>query len=778
MSNYPKEVYKRLKALPKITSMFPLLYRMNDHTVLAKDGSLISLIELDGLDYTGMKDDQYNLLFNIRKRLFEKESAFYRLDIISRKTRISAKDKIDIDSDHDVLVMMKKAWRENFDVLYRTKHYIAISVNNGGFMSKVGSFVSSDYNINKQEELNRLVEEIKTELQDYSPRLLLKAELSSFYATQLNGRDTYLDATHWDQPLSNQPVSFDASQNFCTYGQHGDTLYSAWLSFSRYSEQLGSETIGRIFKLPYRFNIYQSFKTYPKTHAMKRFDDVAKELSNWGGGNETFANELIEFSDKVSADKLSLVKHTFCIEIIADSESEMNNNVRAIINAIESEGRTTLYRETRNIEALYWSRFPTMHEYNARGRDLSSENASHLASFNKVGEGFDTCGFGSRPVTLFKTEEGGQYSFTFHQTGEQKTDILGHTAVIGGTGSGKSTLISFLLANCLSYQDFKAICFDRLSGLRVFTEMFDGDYLDFPSEVEMNPFQMADNATNRMFLFSWLKRLGRIDDNDNSYNSRLNDLINTNFNALEKPQRGFSNLKVALGVEGGDLYQRFEQWLPNQSRGQFFNGQRDSLNFDKNIVTFDATYILDQPEILPDITDYVFHQIKSKVSESVVPHITFFDESPRYFQDEIFAKKMLEALNEERKKAGVVVLAAQKVEQYYKLPKGVGSELIGALAHIICYPEPSATKEMYCDFLGLNETEFAWVKNTNPSVRKILVKNRSTDSSVVLDVNLGNLKTRNYNLLKCFDSSSDAVFKLKNLKKEDPINWKLKYLRS
>lgn len=775
--NHAKELYKRLKAVPKLTSMFPLLFLKNDFTVVAKDGSYIAVLELDGIDYTGMKNEQYDLLYNIRKRLFERESPFYRLDIISRKSRIRAKDKIDTDTGHQILNMTKKAWQHNFDVLYRTKHYIAITVSSGGIMAKVGSVVSSDYHIDKDEELLRTIQEITAELETYNPKLLKGAELSSFYATQLNGRDTYLDAKHWDQPLSNQPVSFDAKKNYCTYGRHGDTLYSAWLSISRYSEEISNQTLERIFKLPYRFNIYQSFKPYQKSQAVKKFDDVAKEFSQWGGDNKHFIDQVIEFSDKVLADKATLVKHSFCIEVIAENIEELNRNVRDITNSISADGQTVLYRETRNIEALFWSRFPTMHGFNDRGRDLSSENTSHLASFNRVGEGFDTCGFGARPVTLFKTEEGGQYSFTFHQSGEQKHDILGHTAVIGGTGVGKSTLISFLISNCLSYDNFKAVCFDRMSGLRVFTEMFDGDYLDFPTEVEMNPFQMPDTETNRLFLFNWLKRLGQIGEDENKYNSQLHDLINTNY-SLDKADRCFENLEVSLGLKGGDLYNRFEQWLPSQSRGQFFNGKRDSFSFEKDIITFDATYILDQPEILPHVTDYIFHQIMSKVSESVLPHIIFFDESPRYFRDEIFARKMIEMLNEERKKAGVVVLAAQKAEQYYKLPNNVGRELIGALAHIICYPEPSATKEMYCDFLGFNESEYEWIKTTPPQSRKVMIKNRSTDSSVVLDIDLSSLKTRNYNLLDCFSSSISAVSKLKSVKRNDPVHWKLKYLRN
>lgn len=295
----------------------------------------------------------------------------------------------------------------------------------------------------------------------------------------------------------------------------------------------------------------------------------------------------------------------------------------------------------------------------------------------------------------------------------------------------------------------------------------------------MNPFQMTDNATNRMFLFQWLKRLGKIEDNDTSFNSDLNDLINMNFQ-LDKKDRNFNNLRDMLGREGSDFYNRFEQWLPNKSRGGFFNGVKDSFNFEKNIVTFDATYILDQPEVLPNITDYIFHQIMAQVSAEVLPHICFFDEAPRYFQEPIFAAKMLESLAEIRKKAGVCILAAQNTTQLTKLPKGVGSEVINALAHIICYPNPNATKEHYCEFLGFNETEYEWIKTTAQDAYKVIVKNRSTDSSVILDVNLTNLKTNTYNLLDCFNSSSGAVAKVKSLKGpayDNNKNWRLKYLR-
>ena len=191
---YAKNLYNKLVVLPHLTEMFPLMFIKGDHTVVAKDGTYSSVLSLSGLDYTGMKTNQYDLLYNIRKRLFEKESPFYRLDIVSKKNRVSAKDKIDTDCTDPILGLLKRTWQGGFDTLYRSKHYLTISVNNNNLLSKVGAMVSDDYKINKDEELTRLIDEIKSELSDYSPELLTNDALSSYYAAELNGRETYINA--------------------------------------------------------------------------------------------------------------------------------------------------------------------------------------------------------------------------------------------------------------------------------------------------------------------------------------------------------------------------------------------------------------------------------------------------------------------------------------------------------------------------------------------------------------------------------------------------------
>lgn len=754
--------------------MFPMLYRKNPRTGVCKNGSIVSVIRLQGSDYTGMSKEQYDLSFNVRKKIFEKEKDFVRLDTVSRKTRVNVNTQF-AETNDLIQSLMIKSWKKNFDVLYRTYHYIVITVHDGGLLAKVGKLVSNDYKVDADEELEIITNELMMELKDYSPHVLEDDELTSFFATMLNGKDTFASGKLWDQYLANTSLDFNPHLDYCQYGRNRDKRLSSWLTISNYPDKASQRTLDNVFCLPLEFNLYQSFQCYSQKQAANAFALRAKELMNWGTDNEDLAKELMELSDRVEAGKISFISHCFALEIFGNNEIELDKNVNLIRTALEKNG-ALFYRETTNIEALFWSRFPTMSAYNLRTRDITSENAAHFSTFNSIGEGFDTCGFGARPVTMFKTIEGGQYSFTFHQSPELKPDVLGHTGVIGGTGTGKTTLIAFLLANCLPYENFKTILFDRLQGLKIFTEMFDGDYLDFGEDVRMNPFLMNDTTSNRMFLASWLKRICRIDELDTQFDKKIEDAVRINY-SLDKSERSFEELAVVFGREGDELQERLRPWLSGGHFGNFFNSERDSFNFEKQIVTFDATLILDIPEVLPVVTDYIFHKIMMQVSEEVTPHVLFFDEAPRYFREKVFADRMLEGLKEIRKKAGVAILAMQDPQTLISLPDDKGYEVINALANYIIYPNRGATKAHYMDFLGLNDKEFEWVKESDPFGRKVLFKRRDSGSSVILDIDMSGLNTESYNLFKCFDSSVSSVNKLTKMQKEYPNNWRLRFLK-
>jgi len=776
--SHHKTLYKKLSKVKHISEMLPLWYRKDDRTIVCRDGSFVSVLKLTGKDYTGMSVDKYNAAYAARKAVFESNKDYIDVDIISIKRKQNAKARLP-QSDIFVLNLVNDAWSKNFDEVYRTSHYLVLTTKKLTKVQQVGKLLDASYNVDLEEELITIGRDLINQLDDYQPSYLEKGELNSFFASLINGRETETDSKILNDPtfnqcIANQSISFPPNKPYCLYGKNDDAIYSGWLSVANYPDKPSQKTLEGIFDLPAEFIVYQSFQGISEQSWLKKVEKKANQIKNFGKHSDNLIQDLKEVSDKVSNGEFSTVEHYFSLEVLAPTEEKLDEDISLLRSKLQNSG-ALYFRESLNIEPLFWSRFPTSQSFNVRHRPITSENAAHFATFNSIGEGFDTCAFGHRPVTLFKTTSGSQYSFTFHDTPQTEGQPLGHTAIFGGTNTGKSTLASFLTSQCLPFEGFKAIMFDRLHGLEVFTRMMDGDYLDFAENVDLNPFQIDDTIENRTFLNDWLARLLGVDERDTESLNRIDTIVRTNFK-MDRSDRGFEALETMFGKEGSELRERLVQWLPGGSYGSYFNGTRDSLRFEKDIVSFDASLVLEMPDLLPHLTDYLFNRIWNMVNSKPVPHLIFMDEAQRYMVDRIFVNRTVEFGNEIRKRLGILMLAFQNASKMQNLPEGAGEILRDAMANFIIYPNRTADPKSYKEFLGLNETEFNWVRTTNPKSRQVLFKRRESGESVILDVNLASLNTTHFKLLDAFDSGANAVKKINKLRETHPEDWKQKYL--
>ena len=92
---------------------------------------------------------------------------------------------------------------------------------------------------------------------------------------------------------------------------------------------------------------------------------------------------------------------------------------------------------------------------------------------------------------------------------------VGHTLVLGATGSGKSFLLNFLLVSALQYAP-RVLILDLGGSYRWLTSFLGGGYLELsPSEaqdsvVRLRPFSLPATERSVQFLTSWIARLLRI----------------------------------------------------------------------------------------------------------------------------------------------------------------------------------------------------------------------------------------------------------------------------
>ncbi|EKF9824754.1 hypothetical protein O1D07_003366 [Vibrio cholerae] len=769
---YSQVLFERIKQNYRVSSTFPLTKLINGKFAKAKNGSLSAVIALTGVDYTGQKSEVVAQLARYRKQAFELKTNRVDVTIFSRKRELPRENAIILPKE-PVLRELVNKWEGQFKTSFKTTHFIVLTAKPMNTLDKVSSRIEASLNKSTSQILQESIDELLGALDSFAAHLLEGEAVSSFFATLLNGRETYVNATNWDVTLSNQALEFDRKQAYMIYGKNKESVYSGFLSIRAYPDQLTEAVLNDIYHFNLDFSVVQSFSPMSEELALKEMEKEEKRMKAADEFSEL--EELQQLKESILTGRTALVSHTFSVEVFSKNPDELEKSINLIKSKIERHG-LLCFRETTNIEPLFWSRFPTLHYLNTRSTDITSENAADLVTFAQVGEGFESNGFGARPITHFKTNYNSLFAFNLHNS-PAFDDTLGHTLLIGGSESGKTVLLSFLIANCLDYPNFRALLFDRLHGLEAFTRVFDGDYLDFSTDVELNPFAVDDTAANRSFLASWLKGLCQLDAKNPAHmelSNQIDDGVRRCFN-IDQSMRTFESCRLNFGKTNGEVDSRLKQWQKDGLNGRFFNGKRDSFDFSKRVLTFDATTILSMPDVLSPVTDYLFHQHTMDVSTKFTPHVVAFDESPRYFQDPIFAKKMVESIKEIRKQRGVVILAAQDAASYNNLGK-IGEEVIASLANYIIFPNPNGKAEDYIDFLGLNDTEFDWIKTNNPKGRKVLFKRISTGESVILDVNLSALNDGRYKFLNAFDSGTKAQMTLKSIMQSNPLGWKEQYL--
>lgn len=753
----------------RVEEMFPIIKVLDDgETCLTKEDDLVQVIDIQGRDYTGMDIDRAEFLFQIRKQVFE----MFGSDIVVSAHSLRHKLNKEINSerfDNPLLTEINAAWADQFTTTFRWRHTLVIRTAKQQFLDRLASKSHKKVDDLVREELQERLEEaadsVLQRLTEFKPRKLKGSDLKSYWATLINGKNTYvLDD---NQPLAEMMAGVDLywpeNEVFQEYVDT-PTRYSAWLCIKAYPSETSAKMLESLFQLPIEFGIYQSFSQLEKEKALSMVNERSNVTANFKKNGGIILLELNELANRIESEDIKIGFHSWAVQVFADSKDELGRSVGAIKNAIENKGIRVI-REKGLQEPLFWSTFPSLEHFNVRRRAVTTENIARFVTFSNAGEGLDSCSFGNAPVALLKTKTKSIYSFTFHASPEPQA--LGNTLVIGGSNTGKTTLISFLLGMCHKYPNFRAMCFDRLHGMEIFTRMVDGSFNDFTSQAEINPFQMPDNPLNRAFLVNWLQMITDHQDDDSM--AVASSIVSQSF-LLDPKSRNLNELTLAFGQKSkGSIRGAIDKWLPDNAYGSFFNGKTDALSFDKSLATFDMTLLLDMPDVLAAMSDYLFHRMKMAVLDQPGPYAIFVDELNKYIESPTFAPKIKETVSEIRKTNGIFIGAVQSAKTV--LQTAVGREIQASMASYLLFPDPTAEEQYYTgEGIGLNQSEFEWIKT--PSHREVMLKRRGGES-VILQTDLSSIGK----YLKAFDSSSSSISNLKKMMKQTD-NWKTDYLNT
>ena len=224
-------------------------------------------------------------------------------------------------------------------------------------------------------------------------------------------------------------------------------------------------------------------------------------------------------------------------------------------------------------------------------------------------------------VTTLQTTNGQPYYFNFHATHPAENSLgekaIANTMVIGKSGTGKTALINFLLSQVQKLDPSPTIFFfDKDRGAEIFVRACGGNYLALENgkPTGFNPFQCERTEENVQFLGNLIKVLA----GKSNYSSREEeDIFRAVESMLDTPMhlRNMTNFQKSLPNLGDDgLFIRMRKWTAGNALGWVFDNPRDTVDLSKaNIIGFDYTDIIDNPEVRAPVINYLLHRLEELI---------------------------------------------------------------------------------------------------------------------------------------------------------------------
>ena len=360
-----------------------------------------------------------------------------------------------------------------------------------------------------------------------------------------------------------------------------------------------------------------------------------------------------------------------------------------------------LFDETYNLLNAWLSVIPGNGAHNLRRLALLETNAADLSFVFTLDQGERVSAHLQREaLAVFETPHRTPYAFNLH------VQDVGHTLVLGATGSGKSFLLNFLVTHAQKYEPLTVIL-DLGHSYRKLAALLEGRYLELGlrhREVTINPFKLEPTPEHLHFLHAFVRVLLEGDDG-----YRLSELEDRevyeaveNLYVLDERQR---RLFTVANLLPRALAARLHKWIEGGRYATLFDNLEDTLTVER-LQVFDFEAMRAYPALLEPLLFYVLHRVVASVqdpAEAATLKLCVMDEAWRFIQHPTLRAYVQEGLKTWRKRNAAMILATQTVEDF------ASADLLRTVVEScptkLLLANPSLDRQHYADLFQLNEME-------------------------------------------------------------------------
>lgn len=293
---------------------------------------------------------------------------------------------------------------------------------------------------------------------------------------------------------------------------------------------------------------------------------------------------------------------------------------------------------------------------------------------------------------------------------------VGHVAMFGPTGNGKSTVLGALAVSELRYEGAHVFMFDRMRTQYVLTKAVGGLYYDFVNDPTITtcPLQDLETASDLSWAAKYIEILCR--ENGLTVNAGHRDAIGTGLERLRGGRhRSLTHFQAAVQHE--DIVEALQLYtIGNPVSAKILDGESDSIK-SSHWTAFEMKELMSMHR---SIGIAMWLHLIRRIEKTIDPRFPtriFMDEARRLVHDDMTAMAIEDWLKELRNLNGSCLLALQELEDTMGHPK-LRSVIEQQCKTKIFLPNPEALNtakvNQHYREAGLNEAQIYQVAKAEP----------------------------------------------------------------
>ena len=332
--------------------------------------------------------------------------------------------------------------------------------------------------------------------------------------------------------------------------------------------------------------------------------------------------------------------------------------LRLVEKVIQGRDFTCAVESVNAVEA--WLGSLPGHVYaNVRSWPVSTLNLAHMIPLSAVWAGPERDDHLAAPPLFFARTDGSTpFRLSLH------VGDVGHTLVVGPTGSGKSVLLAFMALQFRRYAGAQVFAFDFGSSIRAAALAMGGDFEDLggalsdpaADPVSLQPLARIDDPAERAWAADWiaaiLSREGIVVSPE--VKEHLWSAL-TSLASAPAAQRTLTGLSVLL--QSNVLKRALQPYCLDGPWGRLLDAEHERIG--TSAVQAFETEGLVGSGAAPAVLAYLFHRIEGRLDGS--PTLIIIDEGWLALDDLAFGAQLREWLKTLRKKNASVVFATQSL---------------------------------------------------------------------------------------------------------------------